>query len=189
MQKNPQFNSTLLVISFIVGAGILRLLLTGTFPNFSPVAAMALFGGVYFRDKRLALVLPLVAMFLTDLSLEIAHQAGWREYQGFHPVMPFVYGGFLVAVLIGMVIKNNVKPLPLVGAGVLSSAVFFILTNFGVWATGGYPQTVDGLITCYVAAIPFFHYSLAGDLFFIGVLFGGFEFVKSRYLAPSPSRS
>lgn len=189
MQKNSQLNNTLLVIGFVAGAAILRLLLTGTFPNFSPVAAMALFGGVYFRDKRMALVLPLAVMFLTDLSLEIAYQVGWREYTGFHPVMPFVYAGFLITVLIGMAFKNNVKPLPLVGAGLLSSTVFFILTNFGVWATGGYPQTVDGLLTCYVAAIPFFHYSVAGDLFFIGVLFGGFELVKSRYLAPSASRS
>ncbi len=186
MEKHSrQINQTLIIIGFIAGAGILRLLLTGQLPNFSPVAAMALFGGVFFREKKLAFALPLLVMFFTDAALEAAYQIGWREYAGFHATMPYVYIGFLLTVAIGMFFKGNVKPLPLIGAGLLSSTVFFIVSNFGVWITGGYPQTFDGLITCYVAAIPFFHYSVVGDLFFIGVLFGGYAFVKSRYFSAS----
>lgn len=171
----------LLPAAFIAGAGILRLLLTGTFPNVSPVAAMALFGGACFMNRKLAFALPLLVMFFTDVALEVAFQAGWRAYPGFHSTMPFVYLGFALVVLTGTFFKNKISPLPLAGAGILSSVIFFIVSNFGVWITGQYPQTVDGLITCYVAAIPFFHYSVLGDLFFIAALFGGYEFVRRKY--------
>lgn len=186
-KQNHQLSPALIILGFIAGAGILRLLLTGNVPNITPIAAMALFGGAYFQNKKLAFVLPLFVMFLTDMALEAAYQFGWREYSGFHSTMPFVYMGFLFTVLLGTFLKSdNVRALPLAGAGLLSSAVFFIVTNFGVWATAGYyPTTLDGLITCYVAAIPFFHYSVIGDLFFIALLFGGFAYLKSKYLSPA----
>ncbi len=185
-KQSQQISPTFLIIAFIAGAGILRLLLTGQLPNFSPVAAMALFGGVYFRNNKLALALPLLVMFFTDVALEAAYQIGWREYAGFHTTMPYVYIGFLLTVVIGMLLKGNDKPLPLIGAGLLSSAIFFIVSNFGVWiADGFYPHNLAGLVSCYVAAIPFFHYSVAGDLFFIGVLFGGYALAKNRYFSAS----
>lgn len=186
MKKQNNLSPFLLTLLFLVVAGIIRLLLTGQLPNISPVAAMALFGGACFSNKKIAFALPLLVMFFTDAALELAYQAGWRAYAGFHATMPFVYIGFLLTVAIGIFIKDNVKLLPLLGAGLLASSVFFIVSNFGVWmATGMYPKTLDGLITCYVAAIPFFHYSVIGDLFFTGALFGGYAFVKSRYFTPS----
>ena len=68
--------------------------------------------------------------------------------------------------------------MPIFGAAILSSVLFFIVTNFGVWLTGGgwfYPKTLQGLIECYTLAIPFFRNSLAGDLVYTGVLFSLFE--------------
>lgn len=181
--KNHKQSATnsLLIVWFLAGAALLRLTMTGYLPNISPVAAMALFGGAYFSNKRLALLLPVSVMFLTDIALEFAFQMGWREYAGFHATMPYVYLGFLLTVVIGMFLRNNVRILTLAGAGLLSSTLFFIISNFGVWASANfYPHTLDGLITCYVAAVPFFHYSIAGDLFFIAVLFGAYAFVQSR---------
>ncbi len=176
---NSQLPAIWMILIFIIIAGGIRLLLSDI-PNIAPIAAIALMGGAYFRNRQLAFLIPLIVMFSTDALLQLAHQLGWREFSGFHAVMPFVYIGFILIVVIGLFLKNRVKPLPVLGAGILSSIVFFIVSNFGVWMTGGYPATLDGLIACYVAAIPFFHLTLAGDLFFIGVFFGAIEWLSSR---------
>ncbi|MGD1044936.1 MAG: DUF6580 family putative transport protein [Bacteroidota bacterium] len=133
--------------------------------NFTPIAAMALAGGVYF-NKRIALVVPLAALVISDLFI------------GFHNTILFVYGSFLLIGLIGLWLKSHKKPLPIFGATLFSSILFFVVTNFGVWLTGGgwfYPKTWQGLIECYTLAIPFFRNTVAGDLVYTVVLFGLFE--------------
>ena len=132
-------------------------------PNFTPIAATALFGGAYFNDKKLSFAIPLIALFLSDLIL------------GLHTLLPVVYACFALIVLIGFRLREN-KSVTKVGiAAISSSVIFFIVTNFGVWLIGSYySKTIEGLTACYVAAIPFFQNSLSGDLFYTGVLFGGF---------------
>jgi hypothetical protein len=133
--------------------------------NFTPIAAMALAGGVYL-NRRIALVVPLVALVVSDLFI------------GFHNTIFFVYGSFAMVGFIGLWLKSHKKPLPIFGAALLSSILFFIITNFGVWITGGgwvYPKTWEGLIECYTLAIPFFRNTVTGDLVYTGVLFGLFE--------------
>jgi hypothetical protein len=134
--------------------------------NFTPIAAMALVGGVYF-NKRIALVIPLAALVISDIVI------------GFHNTIFFVYGSFVLIGVIGLWLKSHKKPLPILGATLLGSTLFFVVTNFGVWLTGGgwfYPRTWQGLIECYTLAIPFFRNTIAGDLVYTGVLFGLFEF-------------
>lgn len=139
-------------------------------PNFTPVAAMALFGGATLNNKRLAYLLPLVAMFISDFII------------GFHSTMWAVYISFLLTVFIGTKISNNVKPLSVITASVASSALFFIITNFAVWlGSSFYPQNLSGLIECYIAAIPFFNNSILGDLFYNGILFTVFTFASQRF--------
>jgi len=136
--------------------------------NFTPLAAMALAGGVYF-NKRIALIVPLAALVISDLFI------------GFHNTILFVYGSFILIGLMGLWLKSHKKPLPIFGAALLSSILFFIVTNFGVWLTGGgwfYPKTWQGLIECYTLAIPFFRNTVAGDLVYTAVLFGLFEFAE-----------
>lgn len=166
---------------FVAGAALIRVIFSyiPEFSNFSPVAAMALFGGYYLRDRKVAFSLPLLIMLLSDAALEMAHRLGWREYPGFHPAMPFVYAGFLSVVALGGFLKNA-RPFTLLAGSLLSSLLFFIISNFGVWTTGNYPSSWDGLIACYTAAIPFFRFTIAGDLFFVVVMFGGLEWIKSR---------
>jgi hypothetical protein len=130
--------------------------------NFTPIAAMALFGGVYF-GKRYAFVIPLAAMLVSDYFL------------GFHNVLPYVYGSFILIGLIGIWLKGHKSLGWIVGASLTSSILFFIITNFGVWMTGGYPQNLAGLVECYIVAIPFFRNTLLGDLLYVGVLFGLYE--------------
>ena len=139
-------------------------------PDFTPLAALALFGGAYFSDRRLAFAVPLVALLLTDLLL------------GLHDTMPFVYLGFVATVLIGFALRGRVRVLPVAAAAVLSSVLFFAITNFGVWMVGNlYPHDATGLLTAYVAAIPFFQNSLLGDFLYAGLLFGGMALAE-RYV-------
>jgi hypothetical protein len=147
-------------------------------PNMTPIAAMALFGGVYFADKKMAFLVPLAAMYLSDLAL------GFFVYDFgfFHGFMPFVYASFVITVCLGFLVRRRLTPLMVGGAALTGSVMFFIVTNFGVWLVSNlYPKTLAGLAGCYVAAIPFFRNSLAGDAIYALVLFGGFAFVQ-RYL-------
>jgi hypothetical protein len=109
---------------------------------------------------------------------------------GFHSGMPYVYGSVALVVVIGWAVARRITPLTVAGAAIASSVLFFLVTNFGTWATGElYPQTLAGLAACYVAAIPFFQNTLAGDLFFAALLFGGFALAEARLpvlRAPQP---
>ena len=147
-------------------------------PNFTPIAAIALFGGAQFADKRLAFFVPLAAMLLSDLVL------------GFHSGMTFVYGSFALIVCLGLGLRSRRAPLSIAGAALTASLLFFAVTNFGVWAAGmWYPRTFAGLVACYAAAVPFLQNTLAGDLFFTAVLFGGFALAERQFpllREPSP---
>jgi hypothetical protein len=143
-------------------------------PNVTPIAAIALFGGAHFASTRAALAVPLLAMCLSDLLLGF----------GVDRVMPFVYGSFALIVVLGRLIRNRRSPLAVGGAALTGSALFFVITNLGVWlATDLYPRTAEGLGACYVAAIPFFRNTLAGNLLYASVLFGGFALAERRFPA------
>jgi hypothetical protein len=149
----------ILLVSVIAAAALMRVLPHP--PNVSPIAAMALFGGAQLADRRLAYLVPLSAMLLSDLIL------------GFHGQMWLVYGCFAAMVWLGTRIADRQRVLPVVGATLAGSAFFFLVTNLGVWAFDGlYPRTWDGLVSCYVAALPFLQNSLLGNLCYVALLFG-----------------
>jgi len=160
-----------ITISVIIFAlAIFRLL--PHWPNVSPVAAMALFGGAYFADKRLALIVPFVALFLSDLIL------------GLHNSMIFVYAGFALTVAIGFALKSRVTFTNTLFAVAASSVAFFLLTNFGAWLTSGiYAKSAEGLMQAYAAGIPFFQNSLLGNLVYAGVIFGGYRLLQNNITA------
>lgn len=137
-------------------------------PNFSPVAAIALFGGFYF-SRKISMVVPLFIMFLSDIFI------GFYE-----PVlMAFVYGSFLICVILGFQLKKHKKWHTILQNSLLCSLVFFFLTNFAVWAfTPWYAKSFSGLIQCYLMAIPFLKNTLLGNLFFTGIIFGTYEVIK-----------
>lgn len=158
----------LLLTGLILAAAIVRLLPHP--PNFAPIAAMALFGGAYFNKKVFAFAIPLAALLFTDLFL------------GFHNTMWAVYMSFIVIVGLGMVMLKKKSVLRIILASVSASVLFFVVTNFAFWATDTlYPTTAAGLAACYTAAIPFFHNTLIGDLFFTGAMFGLFELAKVKF--------
>ncbi|MDV2496531.1 MAG: DUF6580 family putative transport protein [bacterium] len=139
-------------------------------PNFTPVLAMALFGGAYLTSRRAAFAVPLVAMLLVDLLM------------GLHHLIPVVYGSILLITCLGFVLRTRKGVVPVAAAAVASSVLFFVVTNFGVWALGSfYPKTVAGLIACYVAAIPYFHSTLLGTVVYSAFLFGGFILAERAF--------
>jgi len=151
----------------IVGAALFRLLPAP--PNFSPIAALALFAGYSFQDRALGFVTPLLALLVSDAIL------------GFHDLMWATYLGFAMIVGLGRFLRG------MKGAGskalgaACGTLVFFALTNFAVWLQSGmYEKTAAGLAACYVAALPFLDNALAGDLIFTAALFGGWAFAERR---------
>jgi hypothetical protein len=153
------------LLSAIAAAAALRLVPHP--PNFSPIDAMGLFSGAYLGRRWLAFAAPLGALLLSDLLL------------GFYPGMWVQYVAVALVVVFGLMALRTVSVTRVAGAAVASSVLFFVVTNFGTWALSGmYPQTAAGLGACYVAAIPFFQNTLAGDVFYSGLLFGGFALAQ-----------
>ena len=153
----------ILAISLIILAVISRL-----FPhpaNFTPLAAVALFCGVYL-PRKWGWILPMVIMIATDAII------GFYQWQ----VMASVYLSFLTAVGIGWYIRRGKSIGSVVVGSLAASILFFFVTNAAVWAWGGlYPPTAAGFLTSYLMGIPFFKNTLLGDLFYTVFLFGSFE--------------
>lgn len=166
MERFEKFVGPALIIVAAVG---LRLI--PHMPNFAPIGAMALFGGAYL-DKRLAIILPLAAMLVSDMFI------------GFYSltVMASVYGSFVLIGLMGFWLRKRKNPKNIVLAAIGSSVLFFLITNFSVWAAGMYSRGFEGLLTSYIVAIPFFRGTLMGNLFYSILFFGGFELAKSFVL-------
>ncbi len=166
------------LIGLIVLAAASRLL--PHWPNFGPVGAMALFGAATFPRKWMAWVVPFLALYLSDLVLNNVLYSEYYTgfYWGFNSG---VYLGFslTVALSFGLLRGREFSWLRLGGVILGTTLLFFLLTNFGTWlGSSFYPQSVAGLLAAYAAGLPFLLSSLAGDLFFAGVLFGG-----ARYLS------
>ncbi|KKP86593.1 MAG: hypothetical protein UR87_C0015G0004 [candidate division CPR3 bacterium GW2011_GWE2_35_7] len=157
---NQKFNYILILV--LVSLGILSRFLDHP-ANFTPIAAIALFVGVKLNSK----IAPFVSLIMIVIS---------DFFIGLHDVIFFTWGSFLIISLIGIYIRNRKGILPIIGGALVSSILFFIVTNFGVWMVGKwYELNLIGLIKCYTLAIPFFRNTLLGDLFYTGIFFGVYE--------------
>ncbi len=158
-----------LVTGLVLAAAALRIVPHPL--NFAPIGALALFGGAYFSSKRAAIVVPLVSLMAGDF------------FVGFYRLVPYVYASFLVSVAIGFWLRRK-KSASRIGGATLAGAIqFFLVTNFAVWATstGSYPKNVGGLAACYLAGVPFFWNTLAGDAFYVALLFGAMALAEKRF--------
>ena len=149
-------------------------------PNFSPVEAVALFGGAFFASRALAFAVPLAAMLVSDLALGLVHgtlYAGWIGSTGFW----LVYLCIAASVALGFGLRGRAGAGRVLGYGLAGSVLFFLVTNFGAWlASPVYPATGAGLAQAYVAGIPFFQWTVAGTLAYAALLFGGFALLRAR---------
>lgn len=152
-------------------------------PNFAPIGAMALFGAAYFSKKHLALILPIAAMWLSDIIINNVVYAQYFDgftlfYQGFY----WTYGAFVAIGVLGFLLLKTVKVQNVAIASILAAFLFFLISNFGVWQSGTmYPKTLSGLTACYTAGLPFLKNTLLGNLFYNSVLFGAFELAQYKY--------
>ncbi len=178
--KPLQIRLTLLTI-LILATALFRLV--PHWPNFTPVAALALFGAASFDRKWLGLVIPLAAMLLSDALI------------GFHGSMGAVYTCFALIWIIGLWSLQRPSAGRIAMASIVSSLLFFLITNFVVWyGSSFYPQSAAGLVGCYVAGLAFYNGTsfflngLLGDLFFSAVLFGSYYLLQQRFTVLRPVR-
>lgn len=148
--------------------------------NLVPVAAIGLFAGAVLKDKRMAFLLPLLSLFISDLFIELfpinAQQRGFYGLEQF-----FVYGSILLVTIMGMGMKK-INAGRVLGYSLAGSVVFFIVSNFGSYVSGMYGYGLESMATTYVMAIPFFKNTLLGDLVGNTVLFGGFYLLQQVFV-------
>jgi len=175
MNKTSVTPRFLVIVTVIFTAAFMRLI--PHWPNFTPIAGIALFGGTYIGRKHLAFIIPLAAMLLSDIFL------------GLHQTMLAVYISFALIVGIGFLLRKRVSAFTVLSASIISSLLFFLVTNFAAWQSGmmPYPMNFNGLIECYAAGLPFLNNGILGDLFYNTVFFGGFYFITQKY--PQLARS
>lgn len=182
MQDKNKQHFAIIAVMILIAASTRFMMI----PNFTAVGAMGLFGAAYFSNRIWAFVVPFAALFFSDLLLNNTIYASYYEgFTLFGPGVHWTYLGFAAIVLIGMGLLKKVKLLHVVGASLSASVVFFLISNFGVWASGlVYSKDAAGLIASYAAGLPFLQYTMLGDLFFSGVLFGLYEWVVKPRLSP-----
>jgi hypothetical protein len=162
-----------LVITMILAGAMMRLI--PHWPNFTPIAAIALFGGTFLRRKDLAFLVPVAAMLLSDLII------------GFHSTMLPVYLSFIAIVGMGLVLQKRLTIVNTFSASLASSAIFYLVTNFASWTSGlmPYPMSAAGLMQSYIAGLPFLFNGVLGDLFYTSVLFGAVYLVSNKQVVYS----
>lgn len=167
-----------LIVGMILFAAISRLLPHP--PNFTPVGAMTLFGAAYFGKKYWAIIVPLAAMWLTDVFLyNFIYGTGTEGFQLFNSYSLWVYAAIILIALAGTQILKKVNLQTVLPALVVGSLIFFLITNLSsFFHLPMYTKDLTGLIAAYAAGLPFYLNTLAGDLFYGLVLFGSFELMS-----------
>ncbi|MCS6971955.1 MAG: hypothetical protein NZL89_02935 [Leptospiraceae bacterium] len=172
------------------GAVIITLILVAAFsriiphpPNFSPLNTIALFGAAYFPRPFVAIAVPLAATWLSDLFLNnVTYAQANQPFVWGYPGMLWQYAAYVLIAAWGLwLFRRGTGFWHIATASLSAGLIFFVVSNFGVWASGGlYPQTISGLIACYVAALPFYQGTLLGDIFYAVLLFGGFHLAQKK---------
>lgn len=159
----------LFILALIVLAAVLRV--SGNLPyNFTPVAAIALFGGAMLSNRALGFIAPLAIMLVSDIFI------------GFHSSMFAVYAALIGIVLIGQVVRKNPTMLRAFGGAIAGAVLFFLVTNAASWLVlPQYTKDLSGLINSYVAGVPFFRGTLMGDLLFTAIFFGSYKLAEYRF--------
>lgn len=148
-------------------------------PNFSPVFGALLFGGAYLK-RRDSVWFPVAVLAVSDIVLTTQiyrMQMGWTQL--------LVWVAFAVVALIGCWLRNRLSVRSVLAASLAGPTAFFLISNFAVWLGWRmYPPTWEGLVACYVAALPFFRNSLLSSLLFSSVLFGAYELYRRKFVTP-----
>lgn len=180
---NPRFA---LLLIFMIVVGVLRVINAAEFTkwsNFTPVGAMALFGGTYFNQRWKAFVFPLLTLFLGDLIIHTV------IYNGNYAGTPLIYFSFALIVLIGIIFIRKVTVRSITVSSIVSTLTFWLIADFSVWMGGGidirtqqvFSSDLAGLLQCYLQGFPYIVNFLLGTLFYCAVMFGSFEWIQKRF--------
>ncbi len=153
--------------------------------NFTPVLAMFLFGAGYFRKNYfMAIAIPFAAMFISDFIINnVIYASYFNSVVWFYQGALWNYIAMISVALLGIFMLKNNNIGRIISLSVIASFVFFIISNFGVWASGVmYPKTITGLLACYTAALPFFTNTLLSTIFFSLILFATTWLFEKRYI-------
>ena len=156
--------------------------------GFAPQIAIAIFAGAVVKDKRWAVLIPLLSMFLADLLFQVLFSLNLSVMAGFYEGQLLNYLLFGSMVVFGFMARKF-NWLKIAGAAIAAPTTYFIISNFLVWIGGGgyfRPKTFDGLMMCYADALPFYRGSLAATLFFSVVFFGTYFFAQKMQEAKKP---
>jgi len=171
----------MMLILIIISAALLRILNVGKFgdwANFTPVGAIALFAGTYFRNRWAAYATPLLTLFVSDIIVNYGY---YGKITFFYDGIAYVYAAFALMVFAGSLMKRVSIPNVFLAA-ITSVLIHWIVTNFGVWIGGQiYPTNLRGFINCYIQAIPFEKNLLLGNLAYGTILYGGFEWAQRSF--------
>lgn len=178
--------TSLFAVLMILAATFLRIanIEMGLF-HLVPMAVISLFSGAVLKNKSLAIGVPVVAMFMSDLFLQFTQGAGFYGVAQF-----FVYGALILISILGTKM-GDMKTTKVLGYTVGSSLLFWLVSNLGVFAGGWYGYSFSGLMTTYAMAIPFlenematnlFINSIVSDLIGSGILFGSYALVQKESL-------
>ncbi|MDQ3268973.1 MAG: hypothetical protein M3Q11_02050 [Pseudomonadota bacterium] len=178
-EPSPIFAAGPLVLATLIIVAALTRVLPHP-PNFSPVAAIALFGGAYFASRAWALLVPLAALLISDLVLASINGGIYASWFGGAGIWA-VYGCIALTAAIAFSLRGRVTGTRVLGYSLAATALFFVVTNFASWLGNPmYPQNAAGLMASYVAGIPFLQWSALGTLAYAAALFGGFELLRRQ---------
>tara|TARA_B110001454_G_scaffold219202_1_gene251985 strand:- start:74032 stop:74580 length:549 start_codon:yes stop_codon:yes gene_type:complete len=172
--KSMKTGSEILFVLFMVVLGVVSRMMPHPW-NFTAIGSMALFSGFSMKSNKYLMIVPFVCLVISDSLI------------GFYDGMIYTYIGFAVGMLLSVAYfrKQDTfsfggRVMTLAGLSVVSSFLFFLITNFGVWKGATfYTQDLSGLITCYVAGLPFLFNQIAGDLFYAAIVFGLYEYLTA----------
>jgi hypothetical protein len=179
MNKTIQLRFPILIL-LIFGCAFSRVI--PHLNNFSPLSAMALFGAAYFAKKWQGLLIPLLATWMSDLFINnVIYARYYPEFTWFYSGFYWQYGSYILIAILGFFILKKVTMLRIIAGALSATTLFFLISNFGCWlANPIYSQNISGLISCYVAGLPFLKGTLLGDLVSSSVLFGSFAMMQSQ---------
>jgi hypothetical protein len=152
-------------------------------PNFTPLAAIGLFGAAYFSKKWQAFLIPIAATLVSDLFINtIVYRNFYQSFTLINNGFLWQYGSYFLIILTGFFIFNKVTTARVITGALSSAVIFYLVSNFGSFVISpAYPSNLGGLISCYIAGIPFIGGTILGNLFYSGVLFCSFAFLEQRF--------
>jgi hypothetical protein len=178
--ENVFSQRTLFIILAITFGALSRLLPHPS--NFTAIGAIALFGGAYLTNRYLAILVPVIAVWFSDIVLNNTVYAQAGQFVWFYEGAWLQYLSTALCAVLGIVMMKRVNAPRFIGSSVATALLFFVITNLGVWyGSAMYSKSLGGLMQCYIAGVPFLGWAVLGNLFFGAILFGGFELAGRRF--------